>query len=156
MLAVMILNEQDKEALVLDLLNKRYTARQIAKQAHISFTDIARIKRKATGELMEDNKEKIKSMASQSFRMFLENKSLVDVAIALDIPTEQVISIYKDYLTLQRMSKIVSILNKHRGSIPAFLTWFEYIEKNKVKVKDITKAIDYIKDMQLLQQQQGG
>ncbi len=35
------------------------------------------------------------------------------------------------------MSKIVSISNKHRGSIPAFMTWFEYIEKNNVKVKDM-------------------
>ena len=153
MLAVMILNEQDKEALVIDLLNKGHTARQIAKQAHVSFTDITKIKRKVTGEYVGDNIEKSKSMASQSFRMFLENKSLVDVAIALDIPTEQVISIYKDYLTLQRMSMVVSILDKHRRSIPAFITWFEYIEKNNVKVKDITNAIGYIKDMQSIQQQ---
>ncbi len=66
----------------------------------------------------------------------------------LDIPTEHVISIYKDYLTMPRMSKIISILNKHMRSIPAFITWFEYIGKNNVRVKDITKAIDYIKDMQ--------
>ena len=46
------------------------------------------------------------------------------------------------------MSKIVSISNKHRGSIPAFMTWFEYTEKNNVKVKDIANAIDYTKDMQ--------
>ncbi len=149
MLGVMILNEQDKEALVIDLLNQGHTAREIAKQAHVSFTDITKIKRKATG----DNKEKSKSTVSQCFKMFLENKSLVDVAVSLYIPTEQVISIYKDYLTLQRMSKIVFILNKHRVSIPAFMTWFEYIEKNNVKVKDITNAIDYIKDIQSLQQQ---
>ncbi len=152
MLAViMILNEQDKEVLVIDLLDQGHTARQIAKQAHVSFTDITKIKRKATG----DNKEKAKSTVSQSFKMFLENKSLVEVAISLDIPTEQVISIYKDYLTLQRTSKIVSILNKHRESIPAFVTWFEYIEKNNVKVKDTTNAIDYIKNLQSLKQQIG-
>ena len=51
------------------------------------------------------------------------------------------------------MSKTVFILNKHGNSIPAFMTWFEYIEKNKVKPKDITDAIDYIKNMQPLQQQ---
>ena len=153
MRAVMILDEQDKEAFVIDLLNKGHMAREIAKQAHISFTDITKIRIRVTGGYVGDNKEKAKSMASQSFRMFLENKSLVDVAIALDIPTEQVISIYKDYLTLQRMSKVVSILSKHIKNIPAFITWFEYIEKNNVKVKDITNAIGYIKDMQSLQQQ---
>ncbi len=136
----MILNEHYKEALVIDLLNKGHTTREIAKQARVSFTDIKKITRKLTGECVVDNKEKAKSVASQSFRMFLENKSLVDVAISPDIPTERVISIYKDNLTLQRMSKIVSISNKHRGSIPAFVTWIECIEKNNVKVKDIANA----------------
>jgi hypothetical protein len=46
-----------------------------------------------------------------------------------------------------------SILNKHREGIPAFLTWFEYIEKNNVTPNNIANAIDYIKNMQPLQQQ---
>ena len=71
MLAVMILSEQDKEALVIDLLNKWHMARQIAKQAHVSFTDITKIKRKAAGEYVGDSKEKSKSIVSQSFSMFL-------------------------------------------------------------------------------------
>ncbi len=41
----MILNGQDKEALVIDLLNKGHTAREIAKQAHVSFTYTVKIKR---------------------------------------------------------------------------------------------------------------
>ncbi len=95
MRAVMILDEQDKEAFVIDLLNKGHMAREIAKQAHISFTDITKIKIWVTGGYVEDNKEKAKSMASQSFKMFLENKSLVDVAISRNIPTEQVIEYTK-------------------------------------------------------------
>lgn len=35
------------------------------------------------------------------------------------------------------------------------MTWFEHVEKNNVKVKDIANAIDYTKDMQPLQQQIG-
>ncbi len=95
MRAVMILDEQDKEAFVIDLLNKGHMAREIAKQAHISFTDITKIKMRVTGGYVGDNKEKAKSMASQSFRMFLENKSLVDVAISRNIQTEQVIAYTK-------------------------------------------------------------
>ncbi len=95
MRAVMILDEQDKEAFVIDLLNKGHMAREIAKQAHISSTDITKIKMRVTGGYVGDNKEKAKSMASQSFRMFLENKSLVDVAISRNIQTEQVIAYTK-------------------------------------------------------------
>ncbi len=106
---------------------------------------------KLTGEVNEDNKPL--SLSSQAFKMFLDGKSLVEVAISLDIQTEQVIKIYKDYLMLQKMSRIVAILNKHEGSIPAFLTWFDYIEKNNVKPDDIVHAIDYLKNMPSMQQQ---
>ena len=91
------------------------------------------------------------SVPSQAFKLFLEGRPVVRVAIDLDLPTDHAIKTYKDYLTLQKMSKTVFILNKHGNSIPSFMTWFEYIEKNKVKPKDITDAIDYIKNMQPLQ-----
>jgi hypothetical protein len=149
MLAVMLLHEQDKEALVIDLLNKGHTTREIAKMAHVSFSYIKKIRMKLTGEISENlgdiSNNKPLSLSSQAFKLFLDGKSLVDVTISLDVSTEQVIRIHKDYLTLKKTSKIVTILNEYRDSIPAFLTWFDYIEKNNVKVTDITNAIDYIK-----------
>ena len=54
----MLLSEKEKEALVVDLLNKGQTAREIAKQAHISFTDIKKIRMKLTGEVNEDTKKR--------------------------------------------------------------------------------------------------
>ncbi len=60
----MILNRQQKENLVIDLLNQGISVPQIAKQAHVSFTDIKRIRQKATGDDKEEDeeaeKEKIK------------------------------------------------------------------------------------------------
>ena len=61
MLAVMVLNEQDKEALVIDLLNKGHMARQIAMTAHVSFSYIKKIRIKLTGEVevhQDDEKRK--------------------------------------------------------------------------------------------------
>ncbi len=48
----MILNKTEKESLVIDLINKGLNVQQISKHAHVSFTDIARIKRKVTGEFI--------------------------------------------------------------------------------------------------------
>jgi hypothetical protein len=120
----MLQNEKGKESLVTDLLNKGHTAREVAKQAHVSFTDIRRIRDKITGDSDRDGDDEEKkplSSPSRAFKLFLDGKSLVDVAIALDIPTEQVLRVYKDYLTLQKTSKFVSILTRHRDSIPTFL-----------------------------------
>ena len=101
MLAVMILNEQDKEALVIDLLNQGNTARQIAKVAHVSFSYIKKIRMKLAGEVDEEQKEvemkKPLSIPSHAFKLFLEGKSLVKVAIELDLPTDQVL---KNNLTI--------------------------------------------------------
>ena len=151
MLDVMALNVKEKEALVIDLLKKGHTARKIAKLANVSNTTIKKIRDKLTGVVNGDNKPL--SLSSEGFKLFLGGKSLVEVAISLDIPTEQVIKFYKYYLTLQNASKFVSILNKNGDSIPAFLTWFDYIEKNNVKPDDIVHAIDYIKNMPSMQQQ---
>jgi DNA-binding CsgD family transcriptional regulator len=146
MLGVMLLNEKEKEALVIELLKKGLTSREIAKHAHVSFTYIKMVRAKITGQVKEDNKPL--SISSQAFKLFLAGKSLVEVAIFLDIQPEQVIKIYKDYLMLQNTSKFVLILNKHGDGIPAFLTWFAYIEENNVKPDDIVQAIDYIKNTQ--------
>ena len=94
MLAVMIMNEQEKEALVIDLLNKEHTAREIAKVAHVSFSYIKKIRRKLTGGVDEKQKEvemkKPLSTPSQAFRLFLGGKSIVQVAIELDLPTDNI------------------------------------------------------------------
>lgn len=106
MLSVMLLNEKEKEALVIELLKKGLPVRDVAKEAHVSFSFIKKVRMKLMREVNEDNKPL--SLASQAFKLFLEGMSLVEVAISLDIQTEQVIKIYKDYLTLQKTSRIVS------------------------------------------------
>jgi DNA invertase Pin-like site-specific DNA recombinase len=55
MLDVMALNVKDKEALVIDLLKKGYTTREIAKMANVSNTTIKKIGQKITNN---DNEEK--------------------------------------------------------------------------------------------------
>jgi hypothetical protein len=62
--------------------------REIAKQTHVSFTEIKKIRNKLTGEVNEKpQKEKSLSVPSQAFELFLGGKSIVNVAISLDLPT---------------------------------------------------------------------
>ena len=91
-----------------------------------------------------DNKEEELSVSSQAFKLFLEGKFHVDVAIELDIPTQQVLQLHSEYLTLQNRRDIVSILQKYRSSIPAFLKWFNYLEYHETKTKDMVLAIKYV------------
>src|SRR3954447_16244986 len=100
----MILNKKDKEQLVVKLLNEGLPYKEIAKRVHVSLSDISTIKRKLTGE--EIKKERSLSVPSQSFKLFKEGKSLIDVAIFLDLPKDDVIQNYLDYLTLKNTTKV--------------------------------------------------
>src|SRR5690349_14122866 len=103
----MVLSPNEKESLVIDLLNKNYTLREIAKIARVSFTYICKIRKNLAGEELVDNDKqkpvKPLSIASQAFQLFKEGNSLVDVAIILDIPKDDVIQNYSDYLILKNM-----------------------------------------------------
>ena len=82
--------------MVIELANKGKTTREIAKEVHISLKDIGKIIRKITGDedLAEKEKEeekekqkRIKDLSpyAKAFQMFKDKKSLVDVAIDLDM-----------------------------------------------------------------------
>src|SRR5919112_5438042 len=88
---VMVLNEKEKEALVIELLNKGLGSREIAKQAHVSFSYIKKTRAKLTGEVDEDEKKNPLSIPSRAFKLFLRGRSIVQVAIGLDLPTDQIL-----------------------------------------------------------------
>jgi orotate phosphoribosyltransferase-like protein len=85
----------------------KYTG-QIAEAAHISLKCIGIILRRYTGE-EETAAEKSMSVNSRAFKLFKENKDLVDVAIILDIEADEVFGMHSDYLRLSNMDKLVSI-----------------------------------------------
>ena len=103
-----ILKRDEKEKLVIQLAEAGKTTRHIAQVAHISLKDIGTIIRKHTGE-DSDCQGGSKSLYSRAFRLFKEGKSLVDIAITLDIETDEVLSMYSDYLRLLNLQKLMTI-----------------------------------------------
>ena len=57
------------------------------------------------------------SISSQAFNLFLEGKSIVQVAIGLDLPTDQVLKIHSDYLILQNMGMASRVLMENRKNL---------------------------------------
>jgi hypothetical protein len=98
------MNRVEKEEYVIQLYNENKSTREIAKLMHMSFRDIASITKKvkleAGGErssLEEDDDIKSKSKSTQAIKLFSELKTPVEVAIALDLPADQVQAIYLEY-----------------------------------------------------------
>ena len=149
---------KDKEKLVIDLLKKGYKTREIAKMAHVSNTTVKKIRAKLTAEAKEeqeqqgDQRKKPLSVASQAFNLFEEGKSVVHVTTGLDLTTDQALKIQSDYLLLRNMGKASRLLMEHKKDLGAYLGLLDFVNENKIKVKDLNHAVDLAQNIDNLYQ----
>ena len=151
-------NEKDKEKLVIDLLKKGYKTREIAKMAHVSNTTVKKNRQKLTAEAKEeqeqgDQKKKPLSISSQAFNLFQEGKSVVQVATGLDLTTDQALKIRSDYLVLRNMGLASRVLMENRKNLGAYLKLFDFLDGNKIKVKDLNHAVDLAQNIDNLKKE---
>jgi hypothetical protein len=119
----LILTRQEKESLVIKLANEGKSSRYISQAVHISLKDIGTIIRRYTGEAAASPEtEKSLSTNSRTFKLFKENKSLVDVAISLNMDADEVLELQSDYLRLSNMDKLMSIY-REMGDEIHLLEW---------------------------------
>jgi transposase len=106
-----LLNNEEKEEYVIRLCKENKSFREIAKIMHMSFRDIAAIinkwKEQEKGQLDDDIKSKSKT--TQAIKLFSQDKNPVDVVIALDLPSEEVQAIYREYWELKSMFSLAQI-----------------------------------------------
>ncbi|HEX5519061.1 MAG TPA: hypothetical protein VFX18_01335 [Candidatus Nitrosocosmicus sp.] len=85
----------------------------------MSFKTIGEIRKEAEGDIGTDykNKKQQLSVSSQAFILFEQNKSLVQVDIDLDLPTDEVLKIHSEYLILTNRQKIDFILKENNDNL---------------------------------------
>jgi hypothetical protein len=106
----LILSRQQKELLVIKLAEEGKSTRYIAQVVHISLKDIGTIIRRYAGEEeAEAEVDKHLSINSRAFKLFKENKNLVDVAISLNLDAHDVLDLHTDYLRLSNNDILMSI-----------------------------------------------
>ena len=127
----MILTKKEKEGLVIQLASQGKTTRQIAQLAHVSLKDIGTIIRRFTGEELEYQNKDL-SITSKAFQMFKENKSRVEVAIALNLESHEVISLFHDYLQLRNLDRLVTAHQYLGHDLPIFLDLFDKMREEGI------------------------
>ncbi|MGB7956065.1 MAG: hypothetical protein WCF23_18995 [Candidatus Nitrosopolaris sp.] len=119
-----------KEQYVIELYKQDKTIREITQPAHMSPRDIGVIIKKVKlgvererGQLEEkdDYEIELKSKITQAIKMFSEGKKQVDVAIELDLPADEVREIYRQFLELKNMYKLVEVYDEVEKELGGYI-----------------------------------
>jgi hypothetical protein len=140
----LVLTRAEKEELVKQLYKEGKTIREIAKVAHMSFTDIAAIIRKETGESNKDNNNKpTMTKETEALKLFKKGKTSVEVAIILGISIDETEDLYLGYLRLKNLHNLVLIYKELKYQLPSFVRLFKLLRGAGIREEE---AVDLIKD----------
>jgi hypothetical protein len=150
------MTRDEKERYVLELYQQGRTIRYIAQATHMSFREIGAITKpykqkieRESGQLEEADDIKSKSKTTQAIKLFSENKNLVDVVIALDLPTDEVRDIYRQFLQLQDMHELVRVFDEMQNFLPSLLELFRLTISRGFDKNDIINLLWIINTGQL-------
>ena len=152
------MTKAQKEQYVIELYKQDKTIREIAQRVHMSPRDIGAITNKVKAEMEGDSGQlegkadydnKSKSKTTQAIKLFSEGKNLVDVVIALDLPPEDVRIMYREFLGLKNMHKLVEVYDEMQNYLPSFLELFRLIESRGINKNDIIDVLKIISTGQL-------
>src|SRR5215831_12455391 len=154
--SILDMNRGEKEQYIIQLYKENKSTREIAKLAHVSFRDIGIITKKAKleadgerGPLQEDNDIKSKSKTTQAIKLFSEGNSPVKVAIELDLPTDQVLVIYREFWELEGMYGLAQIYEEAKYDFHDLLRLHRIVQALGMKKHEIISAFELIKHNQL-------
>ena len=101
------------------------------------------------GPLEEDNDTKSKSKTTQAIKLFSEGNSPVEVAIELDLPTDQVLAIYREFWELEGMYGLAQICEEAKYDVHDLLRLHRIAKVRGMEKDDIISVFYLIKHDQL-------
>lgn len=149
---IVLLTNDQKEALVIEMLKAKQPIREIAKEVQKSFSDIGEIKRKLFGESASYKKKKKLSKVSQALELFSKNKTPIEVAIELDLDPKDVEKIHLNYLSLNGLSQLVKMHQELGNYLPDFIFFywsFREVGADNKKIKEILDIANRVTDLNL-------
>ena len=137
-----MLTRQEKERQVIDLYNQNKTYREIAKEVRICPRDIGIILKKASGEEQNhDKKQSSLSQSSQAYRLYSEGKTLLEVAITLNLGESETTKYYEEYLNLKQMHDLRMVYDEIGGEMAQFLKLYRISKKERINPQHIVNLL---------------
>ncbi len=115
----MLPSREEREKRVIELLEQRKSTRYIAKEVNMSFSEIGSIKRRHYGEAkVETKKEEGSGVAlskdTKVFKLFELGKTPIQVTIELDLKSDEVSRLYKQWLELKHLHEVKQLYEERK------------------------------------------
>jgi hypothetical protein len=133
---------QQKEKLVLDLLDQNKNTREIAKIAGMSFREIGAIRRNAAKKKeVEEEQTRQQLISSRAYGLFSQCKSLVQVAIDLNIRQPEVDRFYIEYLKMTQLYDLSRICEEVGGNIGALVQLHRSLKAAGIGIPNVIRLL---------------
>jgi hypothetical protein len=140
-----IKSQNEKEKLVMTLLEDGKNWQEITKEAHVSCSFVSMVNKKILGEDISVKKKL--STPTEALKLFSEKKSIIEVTIILDRPILEIRGYYNDYLRLVHVGYLVALIEAHRDHLPTIIKLIKYIIQNPFTKNDLIAALTLVKDI---------
>jgi hypothetical protein len=86
---------------------------------------------------------------TQAFKLFLEGKKPIEVAINLNLGADEVDRLYQQFWRLERLHQLTLVYQETRRYLPSFLKLFKIMKEQKMmSEQDIINALKHAKELQ--------
>ena len=151
-LKIVLLTNDQKETIVIEMLKAKRPIREIAKVAQKSFSDIGEIKRRISGESESYKKNKKLSKVAQALELFSKTKTPIKVAIELDLSANEIEEMQQEFWVLTKLDELALVYMEIRNYLDLFLNLFHVMKINKmINKKDIETVLKYAADLPSLE-----
>jgi hypothetical protein len=130
------LNRQETEDLILDLYyNKKKTFREIQKIVRKSPRDISNVLNK-----VEPQRSSL-CPSSQAYRMFIENKTPTQVAIALNLREKEVSEYFREYWQLEGLYNLDRIYEEIKTNLWSVVELYKQVKAENMNIIHVIRLL---------------
>ena len=134
------ISRKEKEKLVSDLYyNQNKTYREITEIAGTYPREIKAILNKA-------DPSRSQSVSSQAYQLFSENKTMIQVAIALDIRQPQASELFMEYWLLQQQDQLYKIFQEIKNNLQYFIELYRQVISADMSIQDVIRVLGIAKN----------
>ena len=128
------MNKKQKEALIIALAEKGETYRDITKKAGVSPNTIKAVLNKA-------GLDETTSISSRAFELYVQQKSPVEVAIALNLEAEKAIRYHQDYIMLLGLTEFTKIYIQIKDNPLLFVNLFKLVQNARMGDGEVVQLL---------------